>query len=103
MGRMPILAPILAVAAVCALVTSERNVQAQSIEEFYRGKQARVIISAAPATDYDMFARLTTAQMTKLLPGNPGFLAQNMPGAGGIVATNYLYNVAPQDGSVLGM
>jgi tripartite-type tricarboxylate transporter receptor subunit TctC len=62
-----------------------------------------VIISAAPATDYDMFARLITAQMTKLLPGNPTFVAQNMPGAGGIIATNYLYNVAPQDGTVLGM
>jgi len=100
MGRMP----IVAVAAACALViASERNAQAQSSDDFYRGKQARVIISAAPATDYDMFARLITAQMTKILPGNPSFVAQNMPGAGGIIATNHVYNVAPQDGSVLGM
>ena len=62
-----------------------------------------MIISAAPATDYDMFARLISAQMTKLLPGNPTFLHQNMPGAGGIIATNHLYNIAAQDGTVIGM
>ena len=73
------------------------------MEQFYRGKQIRMIISAAPATDYDMFARLISAQMTKLLPGNPTFLHQNMPGAGGIIATNNLYNIAPQDGTVIGM
>ena len=99
MGRMPIMA-----AAACTLVfASEQRAQAQAPDDFYRGRQTRVIISAAPATDYDMFARLITAQMTKLLPGNPNFVAQNMPGAGGIIATNYLYNVAPQDGTVLGM
>jgi tripartite-type tricarboxylate transporter receptor subunit TctC len=100
MGRIP----IVAVAAACVLtVVSGWTAQAQSLEDFYRGKQARVIISAAPASDYDMFARLITGQMTKVLPGNPSFVAQNMPGAGGITATNHLYNVAPQDGSVLGM
>jgi tripartite-type tricarboxylate transporter receptor subunit TctC len=50
-----------------------------------------------------MFARLISAQMTKLLPGNPTFVHQNMPGAGGIIATNHLYNIAAQDGTVIGM
>jgi len=90
MGRMS----TMAVAAACALLFAG-DLHAQS--------QSRVIISAAPATDYDMFARLITQQMTKRLPGNPNIVAQNMPGAGGIIATNYLYNIAAQDGSVLGM
>src|SRR5918997_3491728 len=92
----------LAIAAALLLVGSGAA-HSQSVEQFYRGKQIRVIISAAPATDYDMFARLISAQMTKLLPGNPTFIHQNMPGAGGIIATNYLYNIAPQDGTVIGM
>ena len=91
-------------AVACLLLAAGSNdARSQSVEQFYRGKQIRVIISAAPATDYDMFARLISAQMTKLLPGNPTFVHQNMPGAGGIVATNHLYNIAAQDGTVIGM
>jgi tripartite-type tricarboxylate transporter receptor subunit TctC len=96
--------PMAATLAVCTLLTAAgHEAQAQSVEEFYKGKQIRIIISAAPATDYDMFARLISARMTKLLPGNPSFIHQNMPGAGGIIATNHLFSAAAQDGSVLGM
>lgn len=76
---------------------------AQSVEEFYKGRQGRVIITGAVATDYDMYARLIVKLMTKYLPGNPTFVPQNMPGAGHITGTNWLYNIAPQDGSVIGM
>jgi tripartite-type tricarboxylate transporter receptor subunit TctC len=96
--------PMKAATAACALVLATGlTAQAQSVAEFYKGKQIRIIISAAPATDYDMFARLISARMTKLLPGNPTFVHQNMPGAGGIIATNHLFNVASKDGTVLGM
>jgi tripartite-type tricarboxylate transporter receptor subunit TctC len=92
-----------AAAAAALLVIATVNASAQSVEEFYRGRQVRIIISAVPSSDYDMFARLISARMTKFLPGHPTFIHQNMPGAGGIVATNHLYNIAPRDGSVLGM
>ncbi len=101
MGRNPTMAVIAACAVLIAGSHSAHS--QQSVADFYRGKQIRVIISAAPATDYDMFARLISAQMTKTLPGNPTFLHQNMPGAGGIIATNNLYNIAPKDGTVIGM
>jgi tripartite-type tricarboxylate transporter receptor subunit TctC len=100
MVRMPKMAAVAACALVAAATAETR---AQSVEDFYKGKQVRIIISAAPATDYDMFARLISARMTRLMPGNPTFIHQNMPGAGGIIATNHLFNAAAQDGSTLGM
>jgi tripartite-type tricarboxylate transporter receptor subunit TctC len=75
----------------------------QSVEDFYRGRQVRVISTGGAMTDYDMYARMITTLMTKYMPGNPTFVVQSMTGGGGIVGTNYLYNVAAQDGSVLGM
>lgn len=77
-------------------------VQAQTVEQFYKGKEVRVIISGAPASDFDMYARLITKLMTKYLPGNPTFVPQNMVGGGHLTATNYLYNIAAKDGSVIG-
>jgi tripartite-type tricarboxylate transporter receptor subunit TctC len=96
---------IKALAAVCALsCAGATQAQSQSsVESFYKGKQIRVLIASAPASDYDMFARLITAQMTKTLPGNPTFIHQNVPGAGGLVVANNLYNIAAQDGTVIGM
>src|ERR671912_821692 len=75
----------------------------QSAEDFYRGRQARVIIHSAAGGDYDQWARLVTRHMGKYIPGNPTFVPQNMPGAGGIIAANHLFNTAPRDGSVIGL
>jgi tripartite-type tricarboxylate transporter receptor subunit TctC len=75
----------------------------QSAEDFYRGRQARVIIHSAAGGDYDQWARLVTRHMGKYIPGNPTFVPQNMPGAGGIIAANHLFNTAPRDGSVIGI
>lgn len=88
-----------------ALLAQSATAQAQNdpVEQFYKGRQARVIITGAVSTDYDMYARLITRLMTKYLPGNPSFVPQNMPGAGHITGTNWLYTVAPQDGSTIGM
>ncbi|MGH6769653.1 MAG: Bug family tripartite tricarboxylate transporter substrate binding protein [Xanthobacteraceae bacterium] len=76
---------------------------AQTVEEFYRGKQVRFIIHSAAGGTYDAWARLVGPYLTKYVPGNPVFVPQNMPGAGGIVAANFLYNRAPSDGSLIGM
>jgi len=91
----------LVVAAFGALGTTFSN--AQSVEEFYRGKQVRFVIHSAPGGPYDSWARLLGQYFSKYVPGQPIFVPQNMPGAGGLVATNYLYTKAPQDGSVIGM
>jgi tripartite-type tricarboxylate transporter receptor subunit TctC len=103
--RSGILARIVAFAAAALIASTgiDEQARAQSVEDFYRGKQVRVISTGGPSTDYDMYARMITALMTKYMPGNPTFVVQSMTGGGGIVGTNYLYNVAPQDGSVIGM
>jgi tripartite-type tricarboxylate transporter receptor subunit TctC len=69
-------------------------------QDFYRGKSIDVIVATSPAGGYDQYARLLARHMGKHIPGNPAFVVQNMPGAGGIRAANYLYNVARKDGTV---
>jgi len=77
--------------------------RAQGAEEFYRGKQVRLVVGTAAGQDYDSWARLIGRHMSRFIPGNPAFVIENMPGAGHILATNYLFNLAPRDGLVLGM
>lgn len=76
---------------------------AQGVEEFYRGKVGRFVIHSTPGGAYDGWARLIGQYFTKYVPGNPVFVPQNMPGAGGLVAANYLFSRAPRDGSLIGM
>lgn len=98
-------AAAVVMSAICLSSPMAARAQApdDSVARFYKGQQVKVIISGAVGSDYDMYARLVTRLMSKYLPGNPTFLPQNMPGAGHLTATNYLYSIAPQDGSVIGM
>jgi tripartite-type tricarboxylate transporter receptor subunit TctC len=72
-------------------------------EPFYKGKQIRLIISAGVAGGYATYARALVQHMPNHLPGKPDMLFQSMPGAGGLLAANYLYAQAPQDGTVIGL
>jgi tripartite-type tricarboxylate transporter receptor subunit TctC len=92
----------LAVTAMLALAPMA-PLRAQSVEEFYRGKQIRVIVGSAAGEDYDVWARMVAHHMPQFIPGNPGIVVENMLGAGSLVAANFLYARAPQDGTVLGM
>jgi len=70
---------------------------------FYQGKTIRVIIGTPPGNLYDLWARLIAEHMGKHIPGNPNFIVQNMPGAGHVVAANYLYsNVKPDGLTIIG-
>ncbi len=75
---------------------------AQDVSSFYKGKQMTIIVGSSAGGGYDTYARLVGRHMGKHIPGNPIFIVQNMPGAGGNVSANYLYNVAPKDGTVIG-
>src|ERR1700742_3941929 len=77
--------------------------RADAVEDFYKGKQIRAIVGNPAGGDYDNWVRLLTRHWGDFIPGHPSFLVQNMPGAGQIIATNWLYNVADRDGTVLGM
>jgi tripartite-type tricarboxylate transporter receptor subunit TctC len=72
-------------------------------DDFYKGKQIRLIVGTAAGQDYDAWGRLIGRHIVRHIPGQPTFITENMPGAGHIIATNYLFNVAAQDGTVVGM
>jgi len=92
------LAAVLTAAALA--LPTQANAQ-QSAEQFYKGKNINLYIGFAPGGSYDSLARLTARYMGKHIPGNPTVVPQNMPGAGGFKAANYMYSVAPKDGTAL--
>jgi tripartite-type tricarboxylate transporter receptor subunit TctC len=69
---------------------------------FYQGKTIRVIIGYQPGDNHDLWARMYTRFLGKHIPGNPDFIAQNMPGAGSMIAANHVYNLTKPDGLTLG-
>ena len=79
------------------------HAQAVGAAEFYKGKAVTVVVSSNAAGGYDTFARAVARYMGRHIPGNPAVIVRNMPGAGGIAATNFLYNNADKDGSVIGL
>jgi tripartite-type tricarboxylate transporter receptor subunit TctC len=71
-------------------------------QPFYQGKSVRLIAGTTAGTVTDLWPRLIAEHMGKHIAGNPGVVVQNMPGAGGVIAANYVYNVAKPDGLTLG-
>src|ERR1700740_3237803 len=72
-------------------------------EPFYKRKQIRIVISAGVSGGYNEYARLLATHMGNHIPGKPDLIVQSMPGAGGLLATNYLFAQAPQDGTTIGL
>jgi tripartite-type tricarboxylate transporter receptor subunit TctC len=98
MGRRAALV-VLAIASLLAAVPAA----AQPANDFYQGKQIRIVVGSTAGGDYDVWARLLARHMIRHIPGNPAIIVENMPGAGTLVATNHVFNVAPRDGTVIGM
>jgi tripartite-type tricarboxylate transporter receptor subunit TctC len=78
-------------------------ISAFAAEGFYKGKTITFIINTAVGGGYDTYSRLLASHMGRHLAGQPSIVPQNMPGAGGIRAANYLYNSARRDGTTIGM
>src|SRR3954471_23573884 len=85
------------VLAVCTAAGVLDSSQGQA-EDFFKGKTIKLYIGSGPGGGYDLFGRLVARHIGRHLLGNPTVTPQNMPGAGSILATNYIYNVAPKDG-----
>jgi len=68
---------------------------------FYKGKTVTLITSTGVGGTYDVVARLVARIMPRYLPGHPTIIVQNMPGGGNVLATNYMYNIAPKDGTAI--
>lgn len=90
-------------AALIAGQIAAAPASADATADFYKGKRITFVIPTSPGGSYHAYGLQITRHMGKHVPGNPTFVLQNMPGAGGIVATNHLYNVAPKDGTAIGM
>jgi tripartite-type tricarboxylate transporter receptor subunit TctC len=71
---------------------------ADPVADFYRGKSIDVLIGFGPGGGYDTYARVLSRHMGKFIPGKPTITPQNMPGGGGLVVANFIYNAAPRDG-----
>ena len=91
--------PALALAAVLA---AAMPAQAQSVEEFYKGKSITLAIGFTPGGGYDLYARHLARHMGKHIPGHPTIVPQNMAGAGSLRAANFIYSAAPKDGTAFG-
>ena len=89
--------------ASAAAIMAASAASAQSVEEFYSGKTIEVRIGFSVGGGYDTYARLLAEHMGKHIPGNPTLVPQNEPGAGSLKLANWLYDAAPQDGTVFGI
>ena len=94
------MAPARALIVALALVVAA-PAAAQSVADFYRGKQITMGIPSSPGGDYDLRARLVSRHMGKHIPGNPTLVPRNMPAGVGLEAMNWLYNIAPRDGTAI--
>src|SRR4029450_8033137 len=75
----------------------------QAQEPYYKGKSIKIVVGFTPGGFYDRWARLFSSYRPKYIPGSPEIVVQNMPGAGSLVAANYVYSVAKPDGLTMGM
>jgi tripartite-type tricarboxylate transporter receptor subunit TctC len=89
--------------SVGAFVLGSHPAAADAVADFYTGKQIRFIVRTTVGGDYDQYTRLIARFMGKYIPGNPSMVVVNMPGGGGITAANYMAQVAPRDGTVIGI
>jgi tripartite-type tricarboxylate transporter receptor subunit TctC len=75
---------------------------ASAQDSFYKGKSIRLIVGATAGGGYDTYSRTIARHMGKYIPGNPGILVENMPGAGFLISANYMYRIAKPDGLTIG-
>jgi tripartite-type tricarboxylate transporter receptor subunit TctC len=92
---------INAFGAVVALLALPQPAAANEIADFYKGKTVSIVVGHQSGTGFDIYARAIAPHLSRLIPGNPSVVVQNMVGASGITAANWLANVAPKDGTVM--
>jgi tripartite-type tricarboxylate transporter receptor subunit TctC len=88
----------LPVGLLTAVIVSG-HVAAQSLPGAFAGKTVTLIIGFGTNSQYDLWGRVVARHVGRHLPGNPAVTAQNMEGAGSYRATNFIYNIAPKDGT----
>jgi tripartite-type tricarboxylate transporter receptor subunit TctC len=96
---------LLRILVFCCFALAALTIQASaaSVADFYRGKAITIIVGFGPGGGFDVLGRLVARHLGKHIPGGPAVVVQNMVGAGTLIAANYIYNVAPKDGTQLGL
>jgi tripartite-type tricarboxylate transporter receptor subunit TctC len=89
-------------AATAMLVAMSLGARADAVADFYKGKSIQLVLGYGPGGGYDVYARIIARYLGKYIPGNPSVAVVNMPGAGSLRATNFLYATAPKDGLTIG-
>lgn len=95
------IATLIVCALSCGAALVSEPASADAVGDFYRGKQITFIVATGSGGGYDAYGRLLTRHYKNHIPGQPNFVVQNMPGAGGIRATTFIYNTAPKDGTAM--
>lgn len=90
-------------AAAAILAAGTLPAAADGVADFYNGKQINIVVGYSPGGGYDTYTRLLATAIGRHIPGNPEVIVTNMPGGGSMKAANYTYNVAPKDGTYLGV
>ncbi|MDA1326519.1 MAG: tripartite tricarboxylate transporter substrate-binding protein [Proteobacteria bacterium] len=91
------------VAATAMAVGVAQTASADAITDFYKGKQVSFNVGASAGGGFGIYARIFASHFGKYVPGKPTIVVQHMQGSGGVKAANFVYNVAPKDGSVIHM
>ena len=89
--------------AIAAALLAAGEAAAQPAEQFFARKTVTITIGYTAGGSYDLYGRMVARHLGKHIAGQPTLIAQNMPGAGSLKAANYLYEVAPKDGTALGV
>jgi len=94
----------MAAAILGAMASSGTGIaDAAGVADFYRGKNISIYVGFPPGGGYDAYSRAVAQHMGNHIPGKPGVIVRNMPGASGLRAANYIYNTAPRDGTAMGV
>ncbi len=93
---------LLAGTMLAGTLLSNGNAKADTVADFYKGKTLSIVVGHQVGTGFDTYARVLARHIGRHIPGNPTLVVQGMLGASGITAANWLYNVAPKDGTAIG-
>src|SRR5258708_39907479 len=88
-------------ALATAFTWQNGRADAQSVADFYKGKTINIIVGFGPGGGYDLYPRVLARHFGRHIPGNPNVVVQNMDGVGSARAANYVFSVAPKDGTVI--
>jgi tripartite-type tricarboxylate transporter receptor subunit TctC len=91
------------VESIGAALAKPQKYDKLTVANFYRGKVVRIVVGFPPGGGADVYSRLIARHLGRFIPGNPTLAVANMPGAGSIIAGNYIFNSGARDGSEIGM